>query len=92
MIKPEKDLVILTHLQLHCEAAEVDKEVYAAERDRGRIRSSNTNLQINYYFAGIPICQKMFLFLHDCGERMYTNLKKHFKKNGNYRELYLKGN
>ena len=35
-----------------------------------------------FLHGGHRVCQKMFLYLHDIGEKRLKNLMKHFKKNG----------
>lgn len=85
MTKKEQDLVVLSHLQLHRRVT--DLLTYYGERTQRkacRVKKKETLLRkgVKYYFCDIPICKKMYLFLHDVGTHRFKNLCKHFDDEG----------
>ena len=68
---------------------------YAERNSRGRdSRKSEDDLNrmhSQYFFRGLAICRKMYLFLHgNMGITKYENIVKHFDKNGIYTIIFMK--
>lgn len=84
MEKSEQDLVILSQLQLfrrdQCLEGEYAKQVV---KNKSRFsHGSMTRQDVQYRFLDVPICRRMYLFLHNVGETRFKNLIKHFDKFG----------
>jgi len=87
--KNEKDIVIMSLLASHRRiAALTDAYVGLKSFRKSKKLESFKRVDNKYFFADLPICRKMFLFLHDMGKAQFENLIKHFDKNGIVFSIY----
>ena len=83
--KKEQDLVILSHFQTHRPIDDLLVE-YGKFTKKGVSRinpdAKINHLHVTHYFADLPICRDMYIFLYNLGIKRYKNLLRHFEEHG----------
>lgn len=83
--KDEQDLVILSQIQSgkgHDDFNDAYKDILAKIKYGRKSTQDSSKGHVLFYFHQLPICRKMFLFLHVCGLKRYKSLLAHFDRHG----------
>lgn len=81
--KSEQDLIIISHLQSHCQDLAFEKYYNAITRTKYTARNVHKKRSDTLYmFRGVQICLPMYLFIHNLGLKRYRNIVKHFDEKG----------
>lgn len=81
--KAEQDIIILGHLEMH-RRKDYLKNEYKKLSAKSHYATNDLLLKhkIPYYFADVPICRTIYLFLHDLGLKRYKNIIEHYDQYG----------